>query len=115
MYHELVIIDDLRTHTRGGLHLRTSADALDWLDSHRGDTIGELWLDHDLGGDDTIRPIVGALEERCFNRDPVPIDVIYVHTANPVGADMILRSRLLGENYRLVRTGLDEFIGDVGH
>lgn len=107
-----VVIDDERTHVRGGRHLRTSADALEYLKRFQNQTdatIDELYLDHDLGGDDSIRPVVDELERACFEGEPYRIRRIFVHTANPVGADMIMRSRLLNENYKLARIGLDSF------
>jgi hypothetical protein len=33
-----------------------------------GDTfVDELWLDHDLGGHDTIRPVTSCLEELAYS------------------------------------------------
>jgi len=105
-----VVIDDLRTHADGGIHLRSSRTALEWFASHPNEAILELWLDHDLGGDDTTMPVVNLLEELCFNGTPRDIGTIYVHTANPVGGDQIMSSRLLRENYRLLRVGLSNFL-----
>jgi hypothetical protein len=70
----------------------------------------ELWLDHDLGSaevvDDTIRPVVRYLEERCFLDAPVSIGILYVHTANPVGAQFITSSNLLKAHYCIVRSSM---------
>lgn len=104
-----IVVDDERTHRGGGVHVRTSADAVDLLVTYTGH-VDELWLDHDLGGDDTIRPVVDLLEELCFYDEPPDIGVIYVHTANPVGASMILRSRQLNRFYTVVRSGLEPFV-----
>jgi hypothetical protein len=101
-----VVIDDLRTHPDSGVHLRTSAQALAWLRENRDAHITELWLDHDLGGEDTIRPVVLFLEEACFNDEPFDIETIYVHTASPVGADYISSSNLLKKHYNIVRARL---------
>ena len=49
----------------------------------------ELWLDHDLGGDDTVWPVVEVLERAAFDGRPIDIGVIYVHSANPAGAAKI--------------------------
>jgi hypothetical protein len=49
----------------------------------------ELWLDHDLGGDDTIRPLVLALAESAFYGDIYPIDRVVICSANPVGVKWI--------------------------
>lgn len=56
----------------------------------QGEVIEELWLDHDLGGDDTTRDIVTMMVEDAviFDR-PWPIDHVFVHSSNSVGADWI--------------------------
>ncbi|MEV6643273.1 cyclic-phosphate processing receiver domain-containing protein [Amycolatopsis sp. NPDC051371] len=63
------------------------------FDSPAGD-FAAISLDHDLGGDDTTRPVVLWL---CEN-DRCPPEV-RVHTANPVG-----REWLTGMARRQVRT-----------
>jgi hypothetical protein len=110
-----VVIDDLRTHHLGGLHLRSSKEALDWFAANSHVVIDELWLDHDLGyldkyfrDTDTIRSVVHYLEERCFNNDPVYIRTIYVHSGNPVGATWIMSSNILNENYPVLRATMAE-------
>jgi len=106
-----VVVDDERTLRRvGAIHARTSASALALLDQSRGLRIDELWLDHDLGGDDTVMPVVHRLEKAAFHGEPFDIGTIYVHTANPVGAATILRSKLLNETCRVVRTDLSRFV-----
>ena len=50
----------------------------------------EIWLDHDLGGDDTSMSIVDWLSERAFNDDPYPVKKVIVHTANRVGSKNIV-------------------------
>ena len=106
-----VVIDDERTHAKGGIHLRSSKAALNWLGEHKDAHIGELWLDHDLSGDDTIRPVVLYLEERCFAGSPVEIGIIYVHTGSHPGAKWIMSSNLLREHYAVVRKSIsDNFI-----
>ena len=105
-----VVIDDLRSHRGPAIHLRNSTEALDWLRQHEDAHIDELWLDHDLGGDDTIRPVVHYLEERCFVGTPLSINTIYVHSANPVGGSWVMSSRLLHEHYRVLRSDLACFV-----
>ena len=100
---ERVVVDDLRNHNLPAVHLRTSADATTFLHDNAGKHIGELWLDWDLGWTDTALPVVLLLEEACFNNSPFDIDVIYIHTANPSGADRIYNSRLLQANYAMQR------------
>jgi hypothetical protein len=45
-----------------------------------------LWLDHDLGEDDTIWPVVEVLERAAFEERPFDVGLIKIHSANPVGA-----------------------------
>ncbi|MCP2341879.1 cyclic-phosphate processing receiver domain-containing protein [Actinomadura rupiterrae] len=84
-------IDDLRPLPHATQLARTSAEGIRLLTEHRAVFIDELWLDHDLGGDDTIMPVVTLLEEAAFNGHPFHIGTIFVHSANPTGAETILR------------------------
>ncbi|MFD9204116.1 cyclic-phosphate processing receiver domain-containing protein, partial [Streptomyces anthocyanicus] len=72
------------------------------LQEHRDTLIDELWLDHDLGGDDSILPVVTLLEEAAFNGRPFRIGMVYVHSANPTGAETVVRS-LTRWNYQVRR------------
>lgn len=78
-------VDDLRDPPDGTWKwAKTSADAIFWLDGPMefGDwSIGEMSLDHDLGGDDTTRPVVLWL---CEHPDAWPMKVS-VHSMNNVG------------------------------
>ncbi len=105
-----VLIDDLRDFRDGrdAVVLRTSPHALDYL-RELDQPIDELWLDHDLGGDDTIRPVVLYLEERAFNDERVDVGEILVHTANPVGAAAMVAG-LQRYGYNAKRIGVDELI-----
>ncbi len=49
----------------------------------------ELWLDHDLGGEDTIWPVVEMLERAAFDERPFDIRAVFIHSANPPGAAKI--------------------------
>jgi hypothetical protein len=73
------------------------------LHEHRDRFIDELWLDHDLGGDDTIMPVVTLMEEAAFSGRPFHIGTVFVHSANPIGADTVVRS-LTRWNYHVRRT-----------
>jgi Cyclic-phosphate processing Receiver domain len=84
-------IDDLRALPRATRMARTSRDGVLLLEEHRDRVIDELWLDHDLGGDDSIMPVVTLLEEAAFNGDPFQISMIFVHSANPSGAETVVR------------------------
>ena len=103
----VVVIDDLRTHPDAQVHLRTSTEAIAWLDDFDGE-IDELWLDHDLGGEDTIRPVVSFITERAFLGSPLPIKRIVVHTANPPGANWITSDNVLNAHYQVVRGSLSK-------
>lgn len=61
---------------------KTSSDALDLLDEIPFDLVS---LDHDLGGDDTTRPIVLWW---CEHPWAWPTEV-RVHSANPVGREWL--------------------------
>ncbi len=89
-----LLIDDLRDFVDDGpaVLARTSAAGVQALHRHRAGRIDELWLDHDLGGTDTIWPVVEELERAAFDEAPYDIGTVYVHSANPPGAAKILRS-----------------------
>lgn len=76
-------VDDLRPPPDDSwIWSKTSADALDTLTTKRFTVMS---LDHDLGGDDTTRPIVLWL---CENPENWP-DQVRCHSANPVGREWI--------------------------
>ncbi|MFF2014105.1 cyclic-phosphate processing receiver domain-containing protein [Streptomyces sp. NPDC058195] len=95
-------IDDLRLLPGATRIARTSSEGIQLLEEHRDSFIDELWLDHDLGGDDTIMPVVTLMEEAAFNGRPFQIGVVFVHSANPVGAETVVRS-LARWSYRVQR------------
>ncbi|MFI6262850.1 cyclic-phosphate processing receiver domain-containing protein [Micromonospora sp. NPDC051006] len=90
----IVLVDDLRSFVDGRTArvARTSAAGVVELGHHRGQRLDELWLDHDLGGDDTIWPVVEVLEQAAFEERPFDIGVVFVHSANPAGATKILQA-----------------------
>jgi hypothetical protein len=90
----VILVDDLRSFAdgRAALVARTSAAGVELLERHRSEVIAELWLDHDLGGDDTIWPVVEILERAAFEERPFTIGTIYVHSANPVGVQRIVQA-----------------------
>lgn len=87
----IVLVDDLRSFVDGRIAdvVRTSAAAVELLQRYRDQRIDELWLDHDLGGDDTVWPVVEILERAAFDDRPLDIGTVYVHSANPAGAAKI--------------------------
>ncbi|GAA4609226.1 hypothetical protein GCM10023107_90580 [Actinoplanes octamycinicus] len=84
----MVLIDDLRSFVDGRAAevARTSAAGVALLDRLRERRIDELWLDHDLGDDDTIWPVVEVLERAAFEERPFDVGLILIHSANPSGA-----------------------------
>ena len=102
-----VLIDDLRYFRKSlgalragsdmhGVDLlcRSSAEGMTTLNNLRAKDrqIWQLWLDHDLGGDDTIMPVVSMLEEYGAWDDHLNVQEIIICSANPVGAQTVLRS-----------------------
>jgi hypothetical protein len=77
-------IDDLREPGPGWVWVKTSADALAFLREFEG-TLDEISFDHDLGGEDTTRPVMMWIAE--YNEWPWSV---FVHTANPVGRDWLV-------------------------
>lgn len=76
-------VDDLRQPPDNTwVVVKTSREALELLECLKlsGTRIEVISLDHDLGGDDTTRPIMLWM---CEN-DWWP-GAMYIHTANPVG------------------------------
>jgi hypothetical protein len=95
-------IDDLRSLPRATRIARTSREGVLLLEEHREQRIDELWLDHDLGGDDSIMPVVALLEKAAFDGRPFAVGMIFVHSANPSGAETVFRV-LRRWNYRVRR------------
>ncbi|MEW2285567.1 cyclic-phosphate processing receiver domain-containing protein [Streptomyces sp. NPDC047841] len=95
-------IDDLRSLPWTTRIARSSGEGVKLLQEHRDSFIDELWLDHDLGGDDSILPVVTLLEEAAFNGRPFRIGTVFVHSANPIGAETVVRS-LTRWNYQVRR------------
>lgn len=89
-----ILVDDLRSFRdpEPALVARTSAEAVELLRRHATDPIDELWLDHDLGGDDTIWPVVELLERAAFDGRPFTIGTVHVHSANPPGAARVVQA-----------------------
>lgn len=71
-------VDDLRPAPEGWMWVESSRAAIAVL---RTCDVVEMSLDHDLGGDDTTRPVVLWL---CENTERWPL-AVHVHSANPVG------------------------------
>ena len=89
----VVLIDDLRSFVddREAHVERSSAAGIELLQRYRAQRLAQLWLDHDLGGDDTIWPVVELLEQAAFEERPFDIGTVYIHSANPPGAARIMQ------------------------
>jgi hypothetical protein len=82
-----VLVDDVRGFRDGrpALIARSSQDALKLLDDLGDARIDDFWLDHDLVGDDTIRPVVDLLVQLAKTRTPLNVGQIHVHSSNVGG------------------------------
>ena len=94
-----VLVDDVRSFRDGRpcLVARSSAAGVALLQSLTGQRIDELWLDHDLGGDDTIWPVVSELIEHRFS-----VGTVVVHAARS-GPAMRVVQALRGVGYEVRR------------
>lgn len=102
--YDTLVVDDLRSHREGGYHARTSEQAL-W---HLRFSWRRIYLDHDLGPDDDIMPVVDHMCERAHGDNAVMVETVYVHSQNPVGAANVMRA-LERYGYNVKRIGVDEF------
>ena len=104
-----MLIDDVRRFIddRPCTVYRNSADAVIGLVqvAEAGTVVDELWLDHDLGGDDTIRPVLRFLEELDHDGQRLPVGRAYIISSNPAGGHVIrLALRRLGYDFERLFT-----------
>lgn len=81
---KILVVDDERTFNfpdETVTYARTSEDAINCIYQFKWDVI---FLDHDLGGDDTTIPVAKFLREY---EDPTPV---YIHSMNPIGRKNLL-------------------------
>jgi hypothetical protein len=101
---KILVIDDERI-LDGATICKTSEAGVEALSEYWD----EIWLDHDLGGDDTIWPVVYELERLFFETKQIPVGKIVIHTANSVGGiRLIVALRKICQNIR--RANPDELI-----
>ena len=95
-----VLIDDVRCFRDGrpARIARSSAGGLALLRELTGQRIDVLWLDHDLGGDDTIMPVIDWL----VHERPT-VELVQLHTAN-VSALQGMKQPLLKAGYQVARS-----------
>lgn len=103
----VLVVDDLRTFSFGfePVYARSSAEAMPLLKEEWD----ELWLDHDLGGEDTTIPVVDWLAEAAFNGCPAKVGIIVIHSSNPSGSQTIERT-LKRYGYTVRRVDAARFI-----
>ena len=82
-YGLTVLIDDTREFRDGRRRpvARSSADGVALLLELRDQHIAHLWLDHDLGGDDTIWPVVRLLEDAHLQGTPFDIGLVHIQAS----------------------------------
>lgn len=92
-----LVIDDMRTISfprETPPHARTSEEGIQLIKIGVWD---ELWLDYDLGGDDTGMNVV-----RYILDNEVPLEYIFIHSSNPVGAGR-MQEELIQGGYEAMR------------
>lgn len=100
-----VLIDDVRgfRDKRPALIARSSQEAMDLLEGLGQKRIDHLWLDHDLGGEDTIGPVVALMLQLAETGTRLNVGQVHIHTANVrAGHEMGLELRAAG--YFVVRS-----------
>src|ERR1019366_10655378 len=100
-----VLVDDVRgfKDKRPALVARSSQEALDLLNELRDRRIDDLWLDHDLAGEDAIRPVVELMVRLANEGTPQNVGQVHVHSSN-VGARHWMGGELHAAGYSVVRS-----------
>lgn len=108
----LVIDDDrrlkgLEVDGNTVIHAKTSGEGMRLLNHYALMVdLDELWLDHDLGGDDTIREVVDTLEFVGHEGQPYPVNQIMVHSVNAPAASRMMAA--LSPYYNVRRVSIEE-------
>jgi hypothetical protein len=100
-----VLVDDVRgfKDERPALVARSSQEAVKLLDVLAGQRIDHLWLDHDLVGHDTVRPVVDLLVQLARAGSPLNVGHVHIHTSN-IGAGHQMGVDLRAAGYAVVRS-----------
>ena len=100
----IIVIDDERTfknyHEKDIIYLRTNDEAFNWITKYwisyyhapfgSVDKIEEIWFDHDLGdGSEDVPLSVTFMSLVAATGMPFPVENVWVHSQNPVGAAKI--------------------------
>jgi len=83
-----IVVDDSRSTNHLLRICRTSQSAVEVLgtyDLHWD----QVWLDHDLGGDDTTMAVVDYIIFRHDEGNPISVGNYIIHSSNPVGVRRI--------------------------
>ena len=94
----IVIIDDMRVFTfmreyvgdtAAIIYLRALEEAMDFLAAVGNTLVDELWLDHDLTGDDTIQPVVDLMEKAAESGSPFNVKKVVICSDDLAGSARI--------------------------
>jgi len=102
----ILVIDDDRIYQNSYdgklvIHAKSSEAAIDFIEK-QWPNISELWLDHDLGGDDTIRPVLNFIDEKLFHNEFTPDNhIIRCQSSNPEGKRLV-REWAKHKNFHMV-------------
>lgn len=114
----IVIVDDERTFDTDlpVVYLRSADEALLWFArwitdyysavSGAESRITEVWFDHDLGDGDDALVVAKFLAAVDWAQEG--IDVVFVHSQNPVGASNIVDTLRHGFPGKVCRSGLPD-------
>lgn len=98
-----LVIDDVRIMNFDCTYARNSEEGIADL----FEPWDEVWFDHDLGGDDTIYPVILYIMETAFYGRILPLGKVVIHTDNPVGRAMI--EQQLGRYYKVVHVNAADY------
>jgi hypothetical protein len=100
-----VLVDDVRgfRDERPALVARSSQEARTLLEGLEDRQIDDLWLDHDLAGNDTLRPVVDWMVETASAGSPLKVGQIHVHSSN-VTAGLQMGLDLSEAGYNVTRS-----------
>jgi hypothetical protein len=99
-----VLVDDVRgfKDERAALVVCSWQEALTLLDQLGNARIDDLCHDYDLGGDDTIRPVVHWMVQLASTGSPRRVGQIHIHSASVDGGHW-MRLELKAAGYLVIR------------
>ena len=98
----ILVIDDLRSFTDEALssaefknaeitYARTSDEGMQELKGHDDHYFDVIYFDHDLGGEDTTKPVALYLEEKAYFGAPYDAKIV-IHSSNSAGVNWLAQS-----------------------